>query len=1476
VGVKEGIAFHKVDFLFAKISNENCILVCGLFFSLVLFLPVSHHVYGSTTTALTFDNATYFFDHSFVLTVTDPSAPPSPVKVHVGVPGTAGYDFPLQLVDPVNHIYQSPYINFTILYSSTNVMLNIGSTAPAAGSPITITATYPAGTTPTVTSSASVINTEYGTWPPTPISPQPLWGKVIADCSNYGNNQANDGVCDNWKIPAGQSNPGLQIPYLVADSTGSIPNGYYYLPCDPNASYDSTLAYTSPSGSNQWYDALGDLVCPDKAIADVYVQVDWMVGHKPDTNALIDVVDSFVHSPFKACSTCKSGIHLHIILGNQISIHKDTISTPIPGGSGATNPTDFDLIKQAHFALPADLKNVPSTWTYQENLTSKKQVFHYALFIHSQTGGEGSSGEAEQPGNDLIISLGSFTGDIGTTDQQEGTFMHELGHNLGLDHGGNVPDNCKPNYLSVMSYSRQFKELFPINRPLDYSHTSILGTLNENGITESSGVGISGPPNLQTVYGVNSGLIYKTTWAGNSAYQTLWLQLENNLADSSGNGVTVSPVFTGATKALSYVGGQVGTYSLKLDGTDYLTAPNSDATNLTGPWTLSAWINLSVINQQQGIIEKYDWTSAGGGYALRVGADNRIHAYVVEGTKVQGIASNTVLQQGKWYHVVATFDNAGTLSIYINGILDSTVSVSYTSWPSSATLKIGARGDNGAYSLNGLIDDVQIRNYALPAFDIQYIMNDQMSSSNTLWLQLENNLADSSGNANSVTPTSSSGGSATAVFSTGKIGSYSANLNGYYLTIPSSTSTNLTGPWTLSAWINPSVLNQQQGIIEKYDWTSAGGGYALRLGSDNRIYAYVVEGLTAQGVASNTVIAKIGDWTHVVATFDNAGTLSIYINGTLDSTTHFASTYTSWPSSATLKIGARGDNGAYSLNGLIDDVQIRNYVLSPSDISLFPEGQAPIDANGNGIIDSSMVGSTDINNIHSAFCDGSEVVSNSLSDFDDWDNLMLNSKSYSSWSDGIHVLSSVNLDPPVSSTPSGGSMGIIQLPPTSSSTGFQKYNPNSGFYNATTSSFNLDNMTLIKTPIAPQFAKIANSTMSFDYPNQTITYTGELRARLVSWYEQWGWTLIHNQRYTLAKEITMHEVREIRSERIHSIEASINSMPPAFFKNSTSDIAQLQTYLTAADNFVKSDDLYDTQQMLQVVRNYANNTIVVPPLKSQILTKITDDMDSLKTASITSVTYHQPIQHQTIDRIELDKNQYSWKDRVYITVIAPEMNTDPNLIDVIGNTNSSSVTISTAQHTLHNFKLVETGVDTGIFTGRMDLTGFNYSVTDTSTPLPSLTNGSGPTGSIQDDGNDVITVSFLHGNQEIQRAVPIKWNIGLLMWDSSKYRVGGNGIITLIDKDLDQNRNLVDIYTHLIQVRSTSDPIGTYVDVVETGPSTGVFSGSVKFTQGNSASSGILHVGSGDDVTATYSDRTLPSGYPLNTAIHVNATAHIK
>jgi hypothetical protein len=98
------------------------------------------------------------------------------------------------------------------------------------------------------------------------------------------------------------------------------------------------------------------------------------------------------------------------------------------------------------------------------------------------------------PGMNFIVSLGYLswglndqrTHHVGSVAQQEGTLMHEFGHNLDLHHGGNNDFNYKPNYISVMNYIFQLGSR--VERPLDYSNCSLI-SLNENNLNESQGMG---------------------------------------------------------------------------------------------------------------------------------------------------------------------------------------------------------------------------------------------------------------------------------------------------------------------------------------------------------------------------------------------------------------------------------------------------------------------------------------------------------------------------------------------------------------------------------------------------------------------------------------------------------------------------------------------------------------------------------------------------------------------------------------------------------------------------------------------------------------------------------------------------------------------------------------------------------------------------------------------------------------------------
>jgi hypothetical protein len=182
-----------------------------------------------------------------------------------------------------------------------------------------------------------------------------------------------------------------------------------------------------------------------------------------------------------------------------------------------------------------------------------------------------ASGFSEIDGNDLVVSLGPGINDFGDDQvvrETAGAVMHELGHNLGLDHGGPADRPCtgamacpggrscldtgdgqghvchevteggivarernyKPNYLSVMNYRYQYSGIAfsgTVGSTTPIACTADSQCTADGGSTANGGICVSGSC-VRMDYSL----------------QTLPTLLENNLNEPAGLGSGTADMFT--------------------------------------------------------------------------------------------------------------------------------------------------------------------------------------------------------------------------------------------------------------------------------------------------------------------------------------------------------------------------------------------------------------------------------------------------------------------------------------------------------------------------------------------------------------------------------------------------------------------------------------------------------------------------------------------------------------------------------------------------------------------------------------------------------------------------------------------------------------------------------------------------------------------------------------------------------------------
>ena len=270
--------------------------------------------------------------------------------------------------------------------------------------------------------------------------------------------------------------PGTNESLIQADYGGGMTDGFVarigMVDTDGDGLPDlwETEGYTAPNGEEVPLHTMGAQVNHK----DVFVDVDYMVGdapnidgnvmtfdHRPDCAALDEIKAAFAAAPVDNPDGT-TGITLHVRVA-QLPCDDAAVTPRLP-----FEPDLGSLNDQQEYLWVApmgddtphfmDLKSLPGV--FPEELG---YAIHYCIFAHRIATGQTGISRGNGAG-DFIVSLGwvvdfesAFAGTPeGSTvkaspEAQAGTFMHELGHNLGLDHGGGDGMRQKPNYLSIMN-----------------------------------------------------------------------------------------------------------------------------------------------------------------------------------------------------------------------------------------------------------------------------------------------------------------------------------------------------------------------------------------------------------------------------------------------------------------------------------------------------------------------------------------------------------------------------------------------------------------------------------------------------------------------------------------------------------------------------------------------------------------------------------------------------------------------------------------------------------------------------------------------------------------------------------------------------------------------------------------------------------------------------------------------------------------
>ena len=371
---------------------------------------------------------------------------------------------------------------------------------------------------------------------------------------------------------------------------------------------------------------------------------------------------------------------------------------------------------------------------------------------------------------------------------------------------------------------------------------------------------------------------------------------------------------------------------------DYaVTKPGADL-NITGSFTLECWVKpVNVVSPSAQIIIQKRLGGAASGYTMYLSAGK----VVVRTNSTSRLTGNTVIPNGVWTHIATSYNSStNVFTVFVNGVADGTITATGAAPAADTDSLRFAAGFNSPFA--GMMDEIRVWNIERTASQIDSTMRIPLGEGSGVYTGLvgawrANTAIVASGLDEINGNTSYIRGAATftnlsdrpnshLAFNTGLLCTGAAT--GTCVSIPNDAILNITTAITLECWLFANTTDIQV-IFGKGSSTT---GYPFRIVKtlNNNSFAVILNSGTFMGTSPYGGIIPTNRWNHLAFTYNSStGAYAYYINGqqTASGTQSIGPILTN---SENLTIG--GGPSQVTLNGMIDEVRIANYVKTPEEI----------------------------------------------------------------------------------------------------------------------------------------------------------------------------------------------------------------------------------------------------------------------------------------------------------------------------------------------------------------------------------------------------------------------------------------------------------------------------------------------------------------------------------------------------------------